>query len=149
MTPARVQGGLMPSFNQFVEDFFNDDLSDWRRSNFSSTNTTVPKVNVKEDDDNFMIEMAAPGMKKDNFKVELHNDLLTISSESEQSNGQEEKGKYTRREYAYHSFQRSFSLPTTADGEKVQAKYEDGVLKLTIPKREEAKPKPPKTIDIS
>lgn len=148
MTPARFQGGLMPSFNQFLEDFFNNDLSDWRRSNFSSTNTTVPKVNVKEDDDNFMIEMAAPGMKKDDFKVELNNDLLTISSESRQENDQEE-GKYTRREYAYHSFQRSFSLPTTADGEKVEAKYEDGVLKLTIPKKEEAKPKPPKTIDIS
>ena len=140
----------MPSLNQFMEDFFNDDLSDWRRSNYSSTNTTVPKVNVKEDDDNFMIEMAAPGMKKDDFKVELHNDLLTISSESEQNHeAKEDKGKYTRREYAYHSFQRSFSLPTTADGEKVEAKYEDGVLKLTIPKREESKPKPPKTIDIS
>ena len=149
MTPARTQRNVLPSFNQFVEDFFNNDLSEWRRSNFSSTNTTVPKVNVKEDDDTFMIEMAAPGMKKEDFQVRLHNDLLTISSESKRENEEEEEGKYTRREYAYHSFQRSFTLPASADGEKIEAKYEDGVLKLSIPKREEAKPKPPKSIDIS
>ena len=72
--------------------------------------------------------------------------MLTIASESKQEN---EEGKYTRRKYAYHSFQRSFTLPNSADGEKIAVKYEDGVLKLSIPKKEEVKPKPPKSIDIS
>ncbi len=148
MIPARTQRNVLPTFNQSVEDFFNNDLNEWRRSNFSSTNTTVPKVNVKEDDDTFMIEMAAPGMKKEDFQVKLHNDLLTISSESKQEHEADED-KYTRREYAYRSFHRSFTLPHSADGEKIEAKYEDGVLKLSIPKKEEAKPKPPKSIDIS
>ena len=148
MTPARTQRNLLPTFNQFMEDFFNDDLSEWRRNNYSSTNTTVPKVNVKEDEEAFSIEMAAPGMKKDDFQVKLHNNLLTISSESKHED-EAEAGKYTRREYAYHAFQRSFTLPNSADGEKIEAKYEDGVLKLSIPKKEEAKPKPPRSIDIS
>lgn len=144
-----MQRGLLTTpFSQLMEDFFSNSLIDGRQRNYSATNTTVPMVNVKEDDDMFTIEMAAPGMKKEDFKVDLHNNVLTISSESEQENEQEED-KYTRREYAYHSFQRSFTLPPSADGEKIEAKYEDGVLKLSIPKKEEAKPKPPKTIDIS
>ena len=144
-----MQRSVLPTFNQFMEDFFNDDLSEWCRNNYSSTNTTVPKVNVKEDENQFSIDMAAPGMKKEDFQVKVHNNLLTIASESKQESENEEEGKYTRREYAYHSFQRSFTLPNSADGEKIEAKYEDGVLKLSIPKKEEAKPKPPKSIDIS
>ena len=89
-----------------------------------------------------------PGLKKDDFKIELENDVLTISSQKEV---EEEKvdDNYKRREFRYSSFKRTFSLPENkVDGDKVKAKYVDGVLHITLPKREEAKPKPIRTIQI-
>ncbi len=137
----------LPSFRRFWDDdFFN---RDWDLSNFSDTGT-MPAVNIKETKDIFEVEMAAPGMKKDDFKVELDGNMLTISSERseehEQNNGDE---KFSRREFSYQSFQRSFSLPKdVVDDNKIEAHYEDGVLKLMIPKKEEAKQKPRRKIEI-
>jgi HSP20 family protein len=139
----------LPTWANFVNDFFNTDLSDWSSRHFSDTNTTLPAVNIKENADAFAVEMAAPGMAKDDFKIELNNDLLTISSEKKNENETKEGETYTRREYSYQSFSRSFTLPKTVDAEKISAKYENGVLSLTIPKKEEAKPKPVKQISIS
>jgi HSP20 family protein len=140
---------FFPAWANFVNDFFNTDLSDWSSRHFSDTNTTLPAVNIKENADAFMVEMAAPGMAKEDFKIELNNDLLTISSEKKNEKETKEGETYTRREYSYQSFSRSFTLPNTVDGEKISAKYENGVLSIEIPKKEEAKPKPAKQISIS
>jgi HSP20 family protein len=107
-------------------------------------------VNVKENENEFQIEVAAPGMKKDDFKVNFDNGRLTISSESREEKSEKDGGKYTRREYRYQSFQRSFTVPeSVVDGEKIQARYTDGILNISLPKREEVKPKPAKEIKIS
>lgn len=138
----------LPSFSRlWDDDFFN---RDWRLSNFSDSGTTMPSVNIKETKDSYQVEVAAPGMNKDDFKVELDGNMLTISSEkTEQRENNEEPEKYSYREFSYQSFQRSFSLPKdVVDEERIEAHYENGVLKLTIPKKEEAKQKPPRKIQI-
>ncbi len=133
----------------FWDNFFSKDLMDWGSSNFSTTDTTLPAVNVKESDDAFEIEVAAPGMSKEDFRVKLENNLLTISSEKKEEKKEEEKGHYTRREFSYQSFQRSFTIPeSVVDGGKISAKYGDGILCITLPKKEEVKPKPAREISI-
>ncbi|MDD3744520.1 MAG: Hsp20/alpha crystallin family protein [Lentimicrobiaceae bacterium] len=128
--------------------FFENDLFDWSNRNFSNTNTTLPAVNIKEDKDGFEVEMSAPGLDKKDFKIELNNSLLTISSEKKIENETKEGQQFTRREFSYQSFSRSFTLPQIVDNEKIAARYENGILKIYIPKREEAKPKPLKQIEI-
>jgi HSP20 family protein len=140
---------LLPSWANFVNDFFNSDLSDWSLRHYSDPNTTLPAVNIKENADSFMVEMAAPGMAKEDFTIELNNDLLTISSEKKTENETKEGETFTRREFSYQSFSRSFTLPKTVDADKISAKYENGILSIAIPKKEEAKPKPTKQISIS
>ncbi|MFA0961180.1 Hsp20/alpha crystallin family protein [Roseivirga sp. BDSF3-8] len=135
-------------FGTAFDDFFNMELGNWKNRNFSSTDTTLPAVNIKEDDDGFTVEMAAPGMKKDDFKIDLENNLLTIASEKKEEK-KEDKGKYSRKEFSYCSFQRAFTLPDSADNDKIGAKYENGVLFISIPKKEEAKPVPPRQISIA
>ena len=93
--------------------------------------------------------MAAPGFEKKDFKIELLNNLLTISSEKQVETETKEGQQFTRQEFSYQSFSRSFTLPNTVEGEKIQAKYENGILKVAIPKKEEAKPKPVKQIEIN
>lgn len=150
MTLMKKNGNLFDRMPGLFDDFFNGDLMDWRSLNYSNTNTTLPAVNVKETAENFVVEMAAPGMKKEDFKIELNNNVLTISSEHKNEREEKDGEKYTRREFSYQSFQRSFTLAKDAvDADNIQAKYENGVLKLSIPKREEAKQKPARLIDIS
>ncbi|MEJ7680088.1 MAG: Hsp20/alpha crystallin family protein [Segetibacter sp.] len=150
MTLTRRNGNLSNSFPNLFDDFLNRDLFDWNNSNFSNTGTTLPAVNVKETPESFVVEMAAPGMKKEDFKVELNNNVLTISSEQKTEHEEKDNDKYTRKEFSYQSFQRSFQLSREAvDADKIQAKYENGVLNLAIPKREEVKQKPSRLIDIS
>lgn len=128
--------------------FFENDMFDWSNRNFSDTNTTLPSVNVKEDAEGFKVEMAAPGFEKGDFKIELDNDVLTISSEKKIENETKEDERFTKREFSYQSFCRSFTLPVTVENEKIAAKYENGILNISIPKKEEAKPKPVKQIAI-
>lgn len=128
--------------------FFANDIFDWSNMNFSSTNTTLPSVNIKENSDAFEVEVAAPGFVKDDFKIELDNNILSISSEKKLEN-EAEDNKFTKREFSYQSFCRSFSLPITVKSEKISAKYEHGILKVSLPKKDEAKPKPVKQISIS
>lgn len=129
--------------------FFENDLFDWSNRNYSATDTTLPSVNIKETKDDFEVEVAAPGFSKNEFKIELENDTLTISSEKKVENETKEGQKFTKREFSYQSFSRSFTLPNSADSEKIQAKYEHGILQVLIPKKEEAKPKPARQIAIA
>jgi HSP20 family protein len=139
---------FFPGLSLF-DDFFSRDLWNWGMNNNSSTNTTIPLVNIKETADNFEVEMAAPGMNKEDFKIELDGNVLTITSERKDENEVKEGDRYTRREFSYQSFQRSFQLPKeVVDAEKIEAKYENGVLRLLVPKKEEARPRPPKMIQI-
>lgn len=150
MTLAKRNGTLVNSLPALFDDFFGRDLFDWNNANFSVTNTTLPAVNVKETAESFVVEMAAPGMRKEDFKVELNNNVLTISSEQKHQHEEKESNRYTRKEFSYQSFQRSFELSREAvDADKIQAKYENGLLHLTIPKREEVKQKPSRLINIS
>ncbi|MBI9038298.1 MAG: Hsp20/alpha crystallin family protein [Bacteroidales bacterium] len=135
----------MPSL---FDRLFENDLFDWSNRNFSNTNTTLPAVNIKEDKDGFEVEMSAPSFKKSDFKIELNNNKLTISSEKKTENETKEGQQFTRREFSYQSFSRSFTLPEIVEDEKITAKYENGILLVNIPKRDEAKPKPVKQIEI-
>lgn len=136
-------------FPSMFNRFFENDLFDWSTRNFSNTNTTLPSVNIREDENGFEVDMAAPGFDKKDFKIELLNNLLTISSEKKVETETKEGQQFTRQEFSYQSFSRSFTLPNTVEGEKIQAKYENGILKVAIPKKEEAKPRPVKQIEIN
>jgi len=130
------------------DHFFEGDLFDWSNRNFSVTNTTLPSVNIKQNAEEFTVEVAAPGFEKADFKLEVHNDLLTISSEKKVENETKEGEQFTKREFSYQSFTRSFTLPEIADGERIEANYENGILLIVIPKKDEAKPKPARMIEI-
>jgi HSP20 family protein len=150
MTLLRRSESKVPSFPTLFDNWFNRDMMDWMNWNYSETNTTVPAVNIQETDNDFRIEVAVPGMEKNDFKVRLDQDVLTISSERKSERTDEKKGVYSRKEFSYQSFQRSFNLPQHfVDGDKIEAKYDKGILHLTVPKREEAKPKPARVIHIS
>ena len=149
MTIAKLSDNLYPSFPSFFNKFFEGDMMDWSRSNFADTNSTLPAVNIRENDDEFMIEVAAPGMKKEQIKVDYDNGRLTISSERKEDKN-DKKDTYSRREFSYMSFQRSFTIAENlVDGEKIKATYNDGILHISLPKREEIKPKPARQIKIS
>ncbi len=149
MTLMRRSQNWYPTFPSFFDKFFEGNLMDWNNWNFSSTDTTLPAVNVKENDDAFVIEVAAPGMSKEDFKVNYDNGRLTISSE--RKNEKQDQGEnYTRKEFSYQSFQRSFNVPeNVVSGGKIAANYKDGILIINLPKREEVKPKPSREIKIS
>ncbi len=152
MSLIKRNRNLFPSFSRLwdEDDFLNRGLMNWNLPNFSDTGTTMPAVNIRETDKSYEVEMAAPGMKKEDFKIELENNILTISSEKEEEHEEDGKEKYSRREYSYESFQRSFNLPKeVVDEEKIEAHYKNGVLQLTIPKKEKAKQKPPKKIQVA
>ena len=160
MTIVKRNGNLMNQLPTFFDDLFNRDFFNWNTSNFSNTNTTIPAVNIKETADSYDVEVAAPGMNKKDFKVQLDGNLLTISSEkAEQQEGdnqqegnwsKKKEERYISREFSYQSFYRTFTLQKdVVDADKIQARYEDGVLHLLIPKKEEAKQKPPRVIEIA
>ncbi len=137
----------LPGFSSILNDFLYPDWSDFSLRNYSQPNTTLPSVNIKEEDESYQIEVAAPGLDKEDFKIEFENDTLRIFSEKKEEK-ESDLEKYSRKEFSYQSFCRSFTLPVTADGEKISASYEKGILIVSIPKKEEAKPKPKKLIDI-
>lgn len=150
MTLVKRNGSLLNPLPMLFNDFFNRDLFDWENKNFSDTNTTIPAVNIKETADNYEVEVAAPGMTKKDFRVELDGNNLTISSERSNQKEENEEERYSRKEFSYQSFQRTFTLhKDVVDIDKIQAKYENGLLHLIIPKKEEAKPRPPRLIEIS
>ena len=149
MNLVKKNGNKFPVLSPMFDDFFGRELFNWGNNNYSSTRTTMPSVNIRETNDNYEVEVAAPGMDKADFKITLDDNLLTISSFKEQSN-EETKDRYTRREFSYQSFRRSFELPKeVVDEDKISARYENGLLHLSIPKKEEVKQKTPKLIEIA
>ena len=144
MTLARFN-----NYPSVFDQLFDTDLFDWNNRNYSDTNTTLPSVNIKENADAFKVEMAVPGFDKKDFKIALDHNVLTISSEKKVENETKNDEHFTRREYSYQSFSRSFTLPEAANGDKISAKYDNGILNIEIPKREEAKPKPMRQIAIA
>jgi len=125
----------MPSL---YEDFFKP-WNEWLDSGGAMGRImNMPAVNITEQKDDYLVSLAAPGMKKEDFKIDMDGNMLTISSEKEETKEEKEK-KFTRKEYNYSSFSRSFTLPDEVNKEKIDAKYEDGVLKISLPRKEEAK----------
>ncbi len=110
--------------------------------------SNIPAVNIKENEKDFELELAVPGRKKEDFKIEINDNVLTISSESKTEENVE-KDNYTRREFAYTSFKRAFTLPETIDEDNIKANYDNGILKFTMPKKAEALPKPKRMIELS
>lgn len=129
----------------YLNGFFGKDL--FNEYNTPAFAGTVPAVNVVENENGFRIEVAAPGLQKSDFKLNLEKNQLTISAEKEQKE-EEKNEKYTRKEFKYASFQRTFTLPNTVDGDRIEANYADGILSIALPKREEAKEKPARLIEI-
>jgi len=150
MTLVKRNGSLLSPLPTLFDDFFSRDLFNWGNTNFSDTNTTIPAVNIKETADNYVVELAAPGMAKKDFKIELDGNKLTISSEKSSQKEEMEDEKYSLREFSYQSFQRTFNLQKDVmDIDKIEARYEHGLLHLLIPKKEEVKQKPARLIQIS
>jgi HSP20 family protein len=134
--PSLLNGSLL-------SDFFDNDSY----FNSSLSRQSVPAVNVKENDKSFEIELAAPGLSKKDFRVIAENGVLTISSEKKFEEEKKEKG-YTRKEFSYSSFSRSFVLPENTNEEDVKASYEDGVLRVMVAKMAIAQAKPQKAIEV-
>jgi len=139
----KLNKSRVPGFTNVLEDFFGRDVSDF----LGTSADIVPAVNVKEEDKGFQVDVAAPGMEKSDFKVNIDNDTLTISAEKEERE-EESDEKYSRKEFSYSRFSRSFVLPKTADKNKIEAKYENGILSLYIPKIAEKELKDVKSIEI-
>lgn len=142
MSLVRRNSGFFPSFLDSMarEDWFGG------LERFSDT---MPAVNIKEQDEAFTLELAAPGLKKEDFKIELDKDVLTVSAEVSEDSKTEVDGKYNRREFKYASFMREFTLPKTIDKDQINATYTDGVLHVTLPKLETALPAPKRLVEIA
>lgn len=139
----------LPTLNTFFDDFFTKDVFDWSDKNFASIGSNLPSVNLKETDNTLQVDLAAPGMKKEDFKVEIDNNMLMISSEKEESKEESrKKDNYLRKEFSYQSFYRSFNLPEYIDENKIEASYKDGILHVEIAKKDNGKKKMHKTIAI-
>jgi HSP20 family protein len=135
MLPIIRKRAMWPDF---TNDFFKDDIfyPVFKRHNYYSN---TPAVNIIEDEEQFKIELAAPGLDKKDLHINLKDDLLTISAESKEVRNEESEGKVTRQEFSYNSFCRSFSIPDSVDTEKIKAVHKNGILTVHIPKMEESK----------
>lgn len=136
------------TFPSLLSDFFDTDrfLSPrWLEREFENT---IPSVNIRENGKEFNVELAVPGFNKNDFKVNVEDNVLTISAERKEEKKETDE-RFTRKEFSYNSFSRSFTLPQTVNADKVDAKYADGILKLCIPKKEEAKTLPKKEIKVA
>ncbi|MCK0133224.1 Hsp20/alpha crystallin family protein [Arenibacter sp. S6351L] len=136
----------LPMWSLF-DDIFDREWPSVFSQNFN-TGMSLPMVNIKETADDYFVEMAVPGLKKSDFNIVLDNQVLSISTETEEQNDLKEEN-YTRREFGYASFKRSFTLPETVDEGKIKAKYNEGILSIHLPKKEEARQKPARSINIS
>ena len=128
-------------FPSLINEFFNDDFG----MNFLNRNHSVPSVNSLENNDSFEIDLAVPGMKKEDFTIELNDKVLVISSETSNTM---ENDKMRLNEFNFSSFQRSFRVPDSVDHDKIKANYKNGILKIKLPKRKESISKPNRVINI-
>ena len=127
-------------------DFFRP-WNDWFEGGFPVNTVKVPAVNITEQKNEYLVSLAAPGLKKEDFKIDVDGNVLTISSEKEEKSEEKDK-KFSRKEYSYSSFRRSFTLPEEINQEKIEARYEDGILKILLPRNDEAKKPSVKQISI-
>jgi HSP20 family protein len=142
---TKKNGSTLPSVWSDFFDNSNFFSNRWFEKEFDQT---LPAVNIIENENEFNIEFAVPGFNKNDFKVNVEDNLLTISAEK-QDETKEENERFTRKEFSYNSFSRSFTLPQTVNGNNIDAKYTDGILKLNIPKKEEVKKLPKKQIKVA
>jgi HSP20 family protein len=131
-------------FPALLDEIFKPD---WN-GGIQNFNTTIPAVNIKESETDFKLELFAPGLKKDDFNIEIDQRTLSISSEKKEET-EENNEKYSRKEFSFGSFKRTFNLPETVNFDAIEANYESGILNLRLPKREEALPKPKRMIEIA
>lgn len=145
LVKTNKNGNMFPSL---LSGFFDTDkffTNSWFENEF---NQSLPALNITEEAKNFAIELAVPGYKKSDFKITAEEGVLTISAEKQEEKNAEEK-RYTRKEFCYESFTRSLQLPGNSLPEKIDAKYEDGILKLVLPKKEITAPKEKKEIKVA
>ncbi len=132
----------LTKLSERMHSLFSDSFSPWSdlfdSGDWPMRTITVPAVNIAEKDNHLVVTLAAPGMRKDDFRIEVDGNMLTISSEKEDSN-EEKNRKFTRKEYNFSSFRRCFSLPEEIKQENIEAKYQDGVLEISLPRKEAAK----------
>lgn len=129
---------LVRNYDSLLNEFFNN----------SPSPVFSPSANIRETETAYAIELAIPGFQKDNFKIEVRDRVLEVSSVSESEN-EEKRENYIRKEFSYSSFSRTFRLPRTVDADQISATYENGVLTLDLPKKEEAKAKEPRLISVN
>ena len=133
MLPSITRSSFRPFFpSLFDDDFFSSAPASGR------LNTNMPAVNIREDDQNYYLELAVPGMDKKDLKIDIDEDVLTISSEHKNETEDKQEG-YTRREFSYSSFARSFYIPENVNKESINANYKDGILSVSFPKQEDKK----------
>jgi HSP20 family protein len=132
--------------SKWIDRLFNSPLDEF--FNFGKV-INVPAVNVSETDKEYKLTIASPGLEKSDFKVEMRDDMLTISAEKTKEEKEERNGRYNRREYNYSSWSRSFTLPEDCEGNKIDAKYENGELKISIPKTAGKEKKNVKSISVN
>jgi HSP20 family protein len=141
MAIVKRNNPVFPALSNWFDDFFADDLD------LLNKVATVPSVNIKERKKDYLIELAVPGLNKEDIDIDIENNVMTISSQKKEEK-EENDGTYTKREFYYNEFKRVFTLPETADAEKIDAEYKNGVLKIKIDKKPEAQQKPAKKIKI-
>ena len=139
---ARINRNYVPAY---WDDFFNDRF--YKQINTAGSQSHSPAVNVIEDETSYRIEVAVPGVKREDFNIELEKDVLTISTELKESK-EDQTPNYLRREFNFQSFKRSFQLPDTVDQENIQASHEAGILTVNLAKREEVVEKAMKQIEV-
>lgn len=137
-----VRSGL---WNNIFDDFFNTSLANFTGEQYT---TSTPSINIIEKDDKFLVEVASPGMEKSDFDIKIDNDHLIISGKKDMKEEEKKNDNYTRREFNYTSFERSFYLPESVDSGKADAAYKEGILTITLGKKEESMKMPAKEIEI-
>ncbi len=150
MTLVKFKNNNLFGRESYVPSIFSDFFGDYLNNDVMLRNVrpAVPACNIHESEKNFAIELAVPGMQKSDFHIEVENGVLTISAEKKEEKS-DEKVNYTRKEFSYASFKRSFTLPETVNAENISASYENGVLALSLPKKEESKSKAAREVKVS
>lgn len=144
MTIIRYQNQLPTLF----DELFNSNFEDWRRANYDDFAETMPAVNIIQSPEQYVVEIAVPGFEKSDFNILLDGDQLTVSSEKKITRSLKKAERFSKREFNYRAFSRSFSLPDSVNASKIAATYENGILAIIIPKKDEVKPRPPKQIKV-
>lgn len=135
------------SLSSILNDFMEEPWKEWFNDGLATRSLTLPRVNISESSDSYTLSLAAPGLQKKDFKIDVQGNLLTISAEKEESKEEKEE-KYSRKEYNFSSFSRSFTMPDEVQMDKIEAGYENGVLKIILPKNEKIIKKAQKTIAV-